>query len=216
MAGGGLMLDNGQIANGGLMSDAAMSRAADAFRIESEAVASAFGHIDKAMFGKAVGLLCRAPRTAASGCGHSGIACMHFAHLMCCIERPARFIPPSEALHGAMGFVQKGDAVLLASRGGKTPELLPIMGICKKKGAAVICVTENMESPLAQGADATLRMLVEREADRDNAQGTASFAAMNAIFDALQSAIIEETDYQIGAFAVIHPGGAVGERLNSV
>jgi D-arabinose 5-phosphate isomerase GutQ len=37
---------------------------------------------------------------------------------------------------------------------------------------------------------------------------------MCAIFDALQAALIEETNYRNEAFAVIHPGGAVGERLN--
>ena len=31
---------------------------------------------------------------------------------------------------------------------------------------------------------------------------------------ALQTALIEETDYQNEQFALIHPGGAVGERLN--
>jgi len=34
------------------------------------------------------------------------------------------------------------------------------------------------------------------------------------IFHALQAALIEETGYQNEQFAVIHPGGAVGERLN--
>ncbi len=34
------------------------------------------------------------------------------------------------------------------------------------------------------------------------------------IFHALQAALIEETGYRAEQFAVIHPGGAVGERLN--
>jgi D-arabinose 5-phosphate isomerase GutQ len=57
-------------------------------------------------------------------------------------------------------------------------------------------------------------MKVNRETDKYNSQGTTSFAVMCAIFDALQAALIEETDYRNEAFAVIHPGGAVGERLN--
>ena len=58
-------------------------------------------------FMAAVELLASAPRIAASGCGHSGIACQHFAHLMCCIERPERFISPVEAAHGAPAFSRK-------------------------------------------------------------------------------------------------------------
>ena len=104
--------------------------------------------------------------------------------------------------------------MLLVSRGGKTAELLPIADICRRKGAWVIAVTEALASPLAERADVVLPMQVDRETDRYNSQGTASFAATNAIFDALQAALIEETGYRNEQFALIHPGGAVGERLN--
>jgi len=188
--------------------------ARQAFLTEAECLKEAFSHIDENAFTRAVAALCSAPRIAASGCGHSGIACRHFAHLMCCIERPARFISPSEAVHGASGYLQKGDVMLLASRGGKTSELLPIMRICREKGVTIIAVTENAESPLAQGSDIVLKMFVSREADRYNCQGTTSNTMMNALFDALQTALIEESDYQNEKFALVHPGGAVGERLN--
>ena len=134
---------------------------------------------------------------------------------MCCIERPARFISPAEAVHGATGFLQQGDVMVFASRGGKTGELLPIMDICKKKGVTVITVTENTESPLALGADIVLKQHVNRETDKYNSQGTTSTTALCVIFHALQAALIEVTGYKNEQFAVIHPGGAVGERLNS-
>ena len=169
---------------------------------------------DENVFSKAVSLLASAPRIGASGCGHSGIMCRHFAHLMCCIERPARFISPAEAIHGAMGFMQKGDVMVLASRGGKTHELLPIIDICKKKDVHIIAITENMSSPLAQNADVVIKQYVNRETDKFNAQGTTSSTVLCVLFHALQAAIIEETGYQSGQFALIHPGGAVGERLN--
>jgi D-arabinose 5-phosphate isomerase GutQ len=188
--------------------------AREAFVTEAECLAKAFSIIDSTEFSRAVDTLAVAPRIAASGCGHSGIACQHFAHLMCCIERSARFIYPSEAVHGAMGFLQKGDVTLLASRGGKTKELLPIMEICKKKGVLVITVTENVESPLAVNADIVLKMYVNRETDKYNCQSTTSNTMLNTLFDALQAALIEETDYQNERFALVHPGGAVGERLN--
>lgn len=186
----------------------------EGFLIESDCIKSQFEYIDEAEFDRALGFLANAERIAASGCGHTGIACMHFAHLMCCIERPARFISPAEAVHGAMGFLKKGDAMLLASRGGKTSELLPIMDICRQKGVNIIAVTENMSSPLAGGADAVIRMYVNREVDKYNSQGTTSFTAMSAIFDVMQAALIEITGYENEQFAVIHPAGAVGERLN--
>ena len=86
-----------------------------AYEIEQDAMGKALAAVDETAFLNAVTALSGAPRIAASGCGHSGIACMHFAHLMCCIERPARFLSPSEATHGASGYLQPGDVLLLGS-----------------------------------------------------------------------------------------------------
>lgn len=184
------------------------------FQIEAESLMATAQALDPKEFEKAVKTLAGATRIAAAGCGHSGIACQHFAHLMCCIERPARFISPAEAVHGALGYMQKGDVILLVSRGGKTDELMPIADICRGKGATVIAVTENLASPLAEKADIVLAMAVTRECDKFNCQGTTSFAVTSAIFDALQTAVLDYTDFHNEKFAVIHPAGAVGKRLN--
>lgn len=185
-----------------------------AYEIEYECIKEMTKYFDEDAFSNAVELLKNAERIGASGCGHSGIICQHFVHLLNCIEQPAKFISPAEAVHGGMGFLQNGDVMVFASRGGKTAELLPIMEICKKKGVKIITVTENLESPLALGADVVLKQYVNRETDKYNAQGTTSSTALCMIFHALQTALIEETDYQNEQFALIHPGGAVGERLN--
>lgn len=192
----------------------ALEMAKKAYKIEAECIEKMLDYFDEEEFAKAVELLKNAPRIGASGSGHSGIICQHFCHLMCCIERPARFISPAEAIHGATGYLQEGDVMVFASRGGKTKELLPIVDICKAKGAKIITVTENLESPLAQQADVVLKQYVNQETDKYNSQGTTSTTALCMIFHALQTALIEETDYKNEQFALIHPGGAVGERLN--
>ena len=196
---------NGDLVNIGL----------SAFETEADSILKTKEAIDPAAFEEAVKLLSGATRIAAAGCGHSGIACQHFTHLMCCIDRPARFIYPSEAVHGGLGFIHADDVILLASRGGKTDELIPIAEVAKKKGAKIITVTENLESPLAKIADVVLRMAVTKECDKYNCQGTTSFAVTCAIFDALQASVLENTGYVNEQFALIHPGGAVGKRLNN-
>ena len=185
-----------------------------AYEIERDCIDKMRDYFNETEFSKAVEILAAAPRIAASGCGHSGIICRHFAHLMCCIERPARFISPAEAVHGATGFLQEGDVMVFASRGGKTKELLPIMEICKRKGVKIITVTENTESELAKGADVVLKQYVNRETDKYNSQGTTSSTALCMIYHTLQTALIEETNYKNEQFALIHPGGAVGARIN--
>jgi len=185
------------------------------FKIESDSIKNAFSAIDQDAFSKAVDLIAHAERVGTSGCGHSGIACMHFAHSLCCIEIPSRFISPAEAVHGAAGFIKANDVMVFASRGGKTAELFPILDIVKEKGAHAISVTENLDSPLAHKSDIVIKMLVGPENDRYNSQGTSSFVVLSAIFDALQVALLEETGFKNEQFALIHPGGAVGERLNN-
>ncbi len=196
------------------MKKSTLEQVKNVFTIESECVRDMEKYFDEEQFSKAVELLKDAVRIGTAGCGHSGIICQHFAHLMCCIERPARFISPAEAVHGATGFLEKDDVMVFASRGGKTKELLPILDICKAKGVKVITVTENLESPLALGADVVLKQYVNRETDKYNSQGTTSSTSLAVIFHLLQTALIEETDYKNEQFALIHPGGAVGERLN--
>lgn len=189
-------------------------RALAAFTIESDSILATRDKMDMDAFEKAVDALCKAERIGTAGCGHSGIACQHFAHSMCCVERPARFISPAEAVHGATGYLQEGDVMIWASRGGKTDELFKILEICHVKKVTVIGVTENLASPLAEMSDIVLPMVVTSETDRYNSQGTSSFTALAAVFDALQTAVIEETGYKNEQFALIHPGGAVGKRLN--
>ena len=197
------------------MKKEALEMAKQAFITESQCIKEMFEYFDEESYSKAVELLKNAPRIGATGCGHSGIICQHFAHLMCCIERPARFISPAEAVHGATGYLQKGDVCVFASRGGKTKELIPIYEICKKKGVSIIAITENLDSPLAQDADVVIKQHVNRETDKYNCQGTTSSTSLAVIFHVLQTALIEETDFKNEQFAVVHPGGAVGERLNN-
>ena len=198
-----------------MISKEALNAAKAAYDIEAECITQMKDYLDVAEFSKAVELLSSAERIGAAGCGHSGIACQHFCHLMCCIERPARFISPAEAVHGATGYLQKGDVMVFASRGGSTRELFPIVDICKAKGVKIITITENLESPLAESADVVIKQYVNRETDKFNMQGTTSTTALCMLFHALQTAVIEETGYQKEQFALIHPGGAVGKRLNN-
>jgi D-arabinose 5-phosphate isomerase GutQ len=123
------------------------------------------------------------------------------------------FMPPGEAVHGGLGGLKREDALVMVSRGGKTVELLPVIDVCRKKGATLIAVTENLEAPLAQAADIVLQLHIKRESDKFNFMATSSFIATIAIFDALLAALIEETDYTREMFGLIHPGGAVGAML---
>ncbi len=189
--------------------------AKESLLIETQAVKDVLDKMDWEAFEKAVEVLSECDRIITSASGSSGIAAKKFAHTLCCVERPAQFLPPCEAMHGGLGAVQKGNVVVLVSRGGKTAELLPVLDVALKKQAVVIGVTENMDSPIAKHSDIVLAMHIDKESDKYNMQATSSYIATIALFDALICAIMEETDYKKEQFALIHPGGAVGARLNN-
>lgn len=152
-------------------------------------------------------------RVVTSGAGTSAAAARKIAHSLSCIERPAFFLEPADAVHGALGSVQPGDVAILISKGGATAEITRLLPALKTKGVFVIGVTENETSSLARAADLLLRVRVEAEADDFNMLATTSTMAVVAVFDAICIALVGYTGYTRAQFAVIHPGGAVGERL---
>ena len=181
---------------------------------EKYALEKLFSIMDKEQYEKAVEYLVSSKMTVTSACGSSGFTAKKFAHSLCCIECPAKFVPPSEAVHGGMGALKKGNTLILVSKGGKTDELIPLVSICKEKQANLIVITANPDSVLAKEADAVLCLPDVKESDRYNVMSTASFSATVAIFDALMIGLMEEKNYQLSEFALIHPGGAVGKKIN--
>ncbi len=170
--------------------------------------------IDKVAFTKVVETIgnCRG-RIAVAGVGTSGAAARKIAHSLCCIERPAFFLSPGDGVHGALGAVQPGDIAILISKGGNSPEIVRLVASLKTKRVFIIAVTENENSEIGRAADLLLKIRIEREADRFNMLATTSTMAVIAVFDAVCIALMAYTKYSRAQFAVIHPSGAVGERL---
>ena len=148
-----------------------------------------------------------------SGCGTSAMAARKVAHSLSCVEIPALFLSPADAVHGALGVLQQEDILILISKGGNTQELVNLIPACKTKGALLIGVSENPASVIARQADLYLKVKVAQEPCRFNMLATASTLAVIATFDAICIALMQMTGYTREQFAVIHPGGAVGERL---
>lgn len=185
-----------------------------AIDIEAEAIKRLSTDLDEEKILEAAKALqnCKG-RIILSGCGTSAMAAKKIAHSLCCIERPALFLSPADAVHGALGVLQPGDVFILISKGGNTSELVKMIPACKTKGATLIGVSENPESKIAQLADIYIKVKVETEPCRFNMLATASTLAVISTFDAICIALMQMTGYTREQFAVIHPSGAVGDRL---
>jgi len=182
--------------------------------IESESVNRLIDTISDETVLKVIKLIgdCKG-RIILSGCGTSGAAAKKIAHSLCCVERPACFLSPADAVHGALGLLQKDDILILISKGGNTDELVGLISACKAKGARLIGVSENPDSTIARSSDVFLKVKVEREPCPFNMLATASTMAVIAVFDAICIALMHYTGYTKEQFAIIHPKGAVGDRL---
>ena len=180
-------------------------------KVELDRLAST---IDRTAFIEVVKAIgdCRG-RIAVAGVGTSGAAAKKIAHSLCCIERPAFFLSPGDGVHGALGAVQPGDIAILISKGGNSAEIVRLVASLKAKRAFIIAVTENESSEIGRTADQLLKIRIEREADRFNMLATTSTMAVIAVFDAVCIALMSYTGYSREQFAIIHPSGAVGERL---
>lgn len=152
-------------------------------------------------------------RIVTSGCGTSATAARKIAHSLSCVERPSFFLTPSDAVHGALGSVQPGDVAILISKGGGTQEIVAMLAAFATKEVPIIAVTENPDSALGRAARLVVPIAIEREADEFNMLATTSTMAVIAWFDAVCIALMRLTGYSRDQFRVIHPGGAVGERL---
>lgn len=148
-----------------------------------------------------------------AGCGTSGVAAKKIVHSLCCVERSATYLSPCDAVHGQLGMLQKDDILILISKGGNTQEIINLIPSCKIKGAKLIGITENDQSILARESDILLKIKVDKEPCPFNMLATASTLAVISTFDAISIALMFYTNYTKEQFAIIHPGGAVGDRL---
>ncbi|MBF0840389.1 SIS domain-containing protein [Staphylococcus lentus] len=148
-----------------------------------------------------------------TGCGTSGAAAKKIVHSLNCVERPSNYINPTDAVHGGLGVIQKGDILIMISKGGNTQEIINLIPACKEKKAIIIGVTENVDSIIAKEANYLLNVKIDKEPDPFNMLATASTIAVISTFDAICIALMEYKQYTKKDFSTIHPGGAVGERL---
>ncbi|MEM1084837.1 MAG: KpsF/GutQ family sugar-phosphate isomerase [Verrucomicrobiota bacterium] len=117
------------------------------------------------------------------------------------------------ALHGDLGLISDGDAVIMLSYSGETAELLDLLPHVKRFDVKVVALTGKPDSTLSQHADLTLDTSVDREACPMNLAPTSSSTAMLVMGDALAMVLLEARGFDEEQFARFHPGGALGRAL---
>ena len=128
---------------------------------------------------------------------------------------PAQFLHASEAIHGDLGVIQKTDVVLCISNSGNSPEIVNLLPFLKEYSSALIGMTGNLNSKLAEFSTVILNSSVEKEACPIKLAPTSSTTVQMALGDALAVSLMELNDFKENDFAKFHPGGSLGKNLTA-
>ncbi len=147
------------------------------------------------------------------GVGKSGHIGEKIAATLTSTGAPAVVLNSLNALHGDLGVVTDGDALLAFSYSGETDEMLAILPALSRFDIRIIAITGHPGSFLARNAHVHLDVNVETEACPLNLAPTSSTTAMLALGDALAMVLLEARGFKKEDFARYHPGGKLGRTL---
>jgi arabinose-5-phosphate isomerase len=180
---------------------------------EADSILNLMQHLDD-NFPKAIDLILKHPgRLLVLGLGKSGHIGKKIAATLASTGQPSFFIHPTEAAHGDLGMMVRGDVCLMISHSGDTAELLHTVPAIKRMGLPIICITANPRSKLARYSDVVLDTNVCDEACPHNLAPTNSSTVALALGDALAVCLLKQKGFSKEQFALRHPAGMIGKRL---
>jgi arabinose-5-phosphate isomerase len=151
-----------------------------------------------------------------SGMGKSGLVGGKISATFSSLGQPSTVLHPSEAVHGDLGRVRRGDVVMLLSFSGATEEVTSLAAILRADGVPRLGISSDDDSDLARLSDVHISLGGITEACPLNLAPTASTTAMLAIGDALALALARRRNFTENDFHRAHPGGMLGAGLRKI
>jgi arabinose-5-phosphate isomerase len=191
------------------------ARVVSLLRLEAGAIEACAARLDEAQVARAVGLLaaCRG-KVVLIGVGKSGLVARKIAATLTSTGTVSVYLHPSDGLHGDLGIVTADDVAVILSNSGETDELVAVLPYLKRRNVPVVAVVGKLDSTLARAASAVLDAGVSEEACPFNLAPTASTTVALAVGDALAVTLMQLKGLTPDDFALNHPAGRIGKRLN--
>lgn len=168
-------------------------------------------------FSKAVDIIHSSDgRLIVTGIGKSGLIARKLAATFSSTGTKAYFVHPSEAGHGDLGMIDRGDLVLALSWSGEPMEMAPLLTYAKRFQIPIISITSSPKSTLANASTIVLLLPKVQEACPHGLAPTTSTSLQLAIGDAIAVALLETRGFSALDFKVFHPGGKLGAQLTFV
>ena len=131
-------------------------------------------------------------------------------------RNPSIPLHPVDALHGDLGRVRSGDAVIILSNSGSSDEILEFTRSVRRLDVATLVMTCRHDSPLAKVADVILDIGTLDEACPLGVAPSTTTTAMLALGDALTLTLSKAKGFTLEGFASNHPNGSLGKKLRPV
>jgi arabinose-5-phosphate isomerase len=193
-----------------------LTRARKVFDIELAALKAVKSQLDGS-FSTAVDtlveVLSRRGKIVVVGIGKSGNIGRKIAATLTSTGSTAVVLNSVDALHGDLGVVNDGDAILCLSYSGESEELLNLVGGLKRFSVRILSFTGNPKSTLARSSDVVINTRVPKEACPFNLAPTASTTTMLVMGDALAMSVMQARGFKEADFARHHPAGSIGRNL---
>ncbi len=187
--------------------------AQETFHTEAVALETAASRLDQTFLDAIEIILSTQGKLIITGVGKSGLVGAKMAATFASTGTSSFFLHPTEALHGDLGMISKGDTLLAISSSGESEELTKILPHIKRFDIPLIALTSNPHSSLGNYADVFLDISVEKEACPFGVAPTTSTTLTMALGDALAVALMKERGFKKEDFASFHPGGSLGKKL---
>lgn len=179
---------------------------------DAEAVRSVLDQLDESFLACARMIMDATGRVVTCGSGTSGAVARRLAHLLSVCGTPAFYLHPADALHGSLGAVDEGDVLIALSKGGRSREVNDTAERARTRGAQIVALTADDESPLAALADLVIRLVTPEAADPGSLVAMGSTVAASAWSDALAVVLMRARGYSWDQVMYTHPSGAVGQK----
>jgi arabinose-5-phosphate isomerase len=190
------------------------AKVVELLKLEADAIEKAAARLDRLPVERAIELLaCCESKVIVTGVGKSGVIAQKIAQTLTSTGTVAVFVHPSDALHGSLGVVARGDIVIALSNSGETDEILTLLPTIKNRQVTMISIVGDLNSTLARQSDVALDAGVDKEACPHNLAPTTSTTVALAIGDALAMTLMDAKNLTAEDFAANHPAGRLGKRL---
>jgi len=188
--------------------------AKDVLLTEARELELAAANIDEQALTKAVDLIVETSgKLIITGVGKSGLVGAKIAATLASTGTSSFFLHPTEAMHGDLGMIAKGDVVLALSYSGESEELIRLIPHLKRFDIPLISMAKDNNSTLGKHSEIFFNISITKEACPLNIAPTSSTTLTMAMGDVLAVCLMEKRKFKKEDFASFHPGGSLGKQL---